>query len=783
MVAPSLSAVLASVLIVILALGFLDHGLTGKLLLFSPQAAFGQLSQSSGAQNVDFESRFYYGCTKYVPNFHCDPIVNKFDSVRAPANYIKVANITGQPNFINVATGSAIELRANALAFVTVENSPALRSNAFSIDVLLRPDNTENLLGSVVSFVNAPLTAGWRLDLLPSSDPSTEILSFTVYNTEGKGFTTSQVTVPANKFIRVTGTFDNEKVRIYIDGSLQSEVDFVGTFNPNPGAAIPLKFGASAYCSCGTISVTLDEARYYTRALGAEEVSSAHSTVAAGLVSQWKFDGDLKDATDNHFDASYKSLVAGMVFTPDGRLLFTEKNSGLIRVLDANGKLVDRPFAIFTDIYVHWEMGLLSIALDAKYEENHYVYVTYNYQEGLENQIFMRLIRLTDKDGIGVDPKVIVDKIPASVGFHTGGAIAFNKADDKLYLTIGDGTKHAQAQDLTTLYGKLLRVNRDGTIPSDNPFPGSSIYTYGHRNAYGIAFDPNGQGILAESGATLYDEVNLVKPGGNYGFPTLQLQDTPPEAANSTTSIKPLRSYWQTPTPTQTEYYEDDVFPELNGSFVWGTVRGDIYSTRLDKQTEQLTQEAKIDLEFYPYAPVVALAISPSGEIYFAGYDIYRLGTIDWANAEEHMYPVEVNTKNINVTGIEFNQARQKLTVNLEDQQQESALLIKFSQAMLNETIWVPSELISEVAIANDNATTIDLPHKLTGIAGSDEATILLELPADYASTDALQLIVTSHNIAVTKTVPEFGSASIAVLLVSSTVALAVIRARGGPWK
>ena len=108
------------------------------------------------------------------------------------------------------------------------------------------------------------------------------------------------------------------------------------------------------------------------------------------------------------------------------------------------------------------------------------------------------------------------------------------------------------SQDPSNLLGKVLRINKNGTIPSDNPFPNSPVYTLGHRNMFGIAFDNKDNiGIVTENGDVLYDEINLIKKGGNYGFPTFQPANISPELSNSTVDIKPLRSYWKTQGPTQ----------------------------------------------------------------------------------------------------------------------------------------------------------------------------------------------------------------------------------------
>ena len=142
-------------------------------------------------------------------------------------------------------------------------------------------------------------------------------------------------------------------------------------------------------------------------------------------------------------------------------------------------------------------------------------------------QIFNRVVRFTENNNKATDTAVRMDRIPASIGYHSGGALAFG-GDDKLYLGVGDATEHEFAQDPGIVIGKVLRINRDGTIPSDNPFPNSPVYTIGHRNIFGIAFDKkDGIGIIAEDGDFHYDKINLLQKGGNYGFPTLQLRMLP----------------------------------------------------------------------------------------------------------------------------------------------------------------------------------------------------------------------------------------------------------------
>jgi glucose/arabinose dehydrogenase len=211
-----------------------------------------------------------------------------------------------------------------------------------------------------------------------------------------------------------------------------------------------------------------------------------------------------------------------LAFAPDGRIFVTERG-GRIRIIEG-GKLLPQPWMVL-DVAATGEGGLLGLALDPDFASNGFVYVAYTTRAGagLQN----RLVRLREDPAThtGVMDRVLLDGIPGNV-FHDGGRVKFGP-DGKLYWTMGDAQNGALAQDVNSLNGKILRLNPDGTIPDDNPFPGSPVYSYGHRNPQGLAWQP-GTGRLYEtehgpSGTPLCcrDELNLIEPGKNYGWPTI----------------------------------------------------------------------------------------------------------------------------------------------------------------------------------------------------------------------------------------------------------------------
>lgn len=203
----------------------------------------------------------------------------------------------------------------------------------------------------------------------------------------------------------------------------------------------------------------------------------------------------------------------------DGKIFFTEK-VGRIRVID-NGTLVNDSVA---DLHVAdiTDAGLLGIATHPDFEKNHFIYVYFTYKEG--DNLWNKVLRITVYDDKITDAKVILDKIPGAE-FDNGGVLKFGP-DKKLYIGTGDATDQNATQDLNSLAGKILRLNDDGSIPQDNPFPNSPVYSYGHRNPQGFAWDDMGNMYETEEGPTTNDEINLIKPGKNYGWPAEECTGT-----------------------------------------------------------------------------------------------------------------------------------------------------------------------------------------------------------------------------------------------------------------
>ena len=225
---------------------------------------------------------------------------------------------------------------------------------------------------------------------------------------------------------------------------------------------------------------------------------------------------------NSNSDSDFVTVIAENLTKPraiavsDDRIFVTEKD-GLIRVIH-NNTLLESPLATLRTADV-FDGGLLGIALHPNFSTNHFMYVFMTYEEN--DLLLNKILQITESENKLVNAKTILDKIPGS-SFTNGGFIKFGP-DNKLY--VGTGTVSDAShlpQDLNSLSGKILRLNDDGTIPSDNPFPNSPVYSLGHRNPQGMTWDDNGNLFVAEFGPEKNDEINLIQAGKNYGWPEQQ---------------------------------------------------------------------------------------------------------------------------------------------------------------------------------------------------------------------------------------------------------------------
>ncbi|WP_252228977.1 PQQ-dependent sugar dehydrogenase [Clostridium sp. ZBS15] len=228
-----------------------------------------------------------------------------------------------------------------------------------------------------------------------------------------------------------------------------------------------------------------------------------------------------------------------IAISDEGTLYFTER-SGAIRIIK-DGKLSSQPLITLDSPFIsQGEGGLMGIALDPNYSQNHYMYVMYSYNEG--NQIYNRVVRLLENNNRAFINKILLDKIPGG-RIHNGGRIKIG-LDQKLYITTGDAGNSALAQDYKSTAGKILRIELDGTIPKDNPILNSSVYSLEHRNPQGLAW--NSENVLYESehGQLAHDEINIIEKGANYGWPLVQGNEESKEVVTQKPLIQSGENTW-----------------------------------------------------------------------------------------------------------------------------------------------------------------------------------------------------------------------------------------------
>lgn len=208
-----------------------------------------------------------------------------------------------------------------------------------------------------------------------------------------------------------------------------------------------------------------------------------------------------------------------LVFLDEQTALVSER-PGRIRLI-REGVLRETPYM---EINVHHsgEGGLMGLAVHPEFPRKPFIYAMYTYRE--DGSTFNKVVKLEAGEDFAVFSSTVIDRIPGG-RFHNGGRIAFGP-DGYLYIATGEIFRAELAQDLESLGGKVLRVDEAGNIPDDNPFPGSPVFSYGHRNPQGVAWHPetghmfsSEHGPSGEFAVRAHDEINILEAGGNYGWP------------------------------------------------------------------------------------------------------------------------------------------------------------------------------------------------------------------------------------------------------------------------
>ena len=317
------------------------------------------------------------------------------------------------------------------------------------------------------------------------------------------------------------------------------------------------------------------------------------------------------------------NFPGSLKFASDGRIFYTEKDTGSIRIIQQNGTLLPTPFATISPIFTDLEAGLLGIALDPAFSSNNYVYVYYTYRD-TGSFTHGHIVRYTANENTGISPKDIFDvtsSAPNTV-YHNGGYIKFGP-DGKLYATVGEFHQGQQAQNQSSMTGKMLRMNADGSIPSDNPTAGSLDFALGIRNSFGFDFDSSNNRVIATmAGPSSDDKILIIVKGGNYGWPTCLAVCNDPRFIEATVDFK------QIVTPT-------GIAAVAPNSYIFGEyTTGNLVQLQLNATGSVLSMTQLYN------APggIIAVELGPNNKLYFTTPDAiytYDLPAKPAANAAD----------------------------------------------------------------------------------------------------------------------------------------------------
>jgi glucose/arabinose dehydrogenase len=315
------------------------------------------------------------------------------------------------------------------------------------------------------------------------------------------------------------------------------------------------------------------------------------------------------------------TLVSGLdtpweiAWGPDDMIWVTERGGTVRRVDPDSGLAASVENVGVTEI---GESGLLGMAFHPDFDAQPFVYLAHSFRVG--NDIRNRLVRMRF-NGVSLEgAEVLLDNIPGD-GIHNGSRLAIGR-DRFLYMTTGDANLPHLSQDLDSVAGKVLRFTLDGQPAPGNPF-GTTIYSYGHRNAQGLVFHPETDDLyLTEHGPADNDEVNRVEIGRNYGWPNVhgfcdndvRLEE---DFCNQNRVAEPVATWTPTVAPCGADFYNADLIPGWKGSFLFTTLRGEslIRLTLSTDGSRAVTEESLFEGEFGRLRDVM---VGPHGQIYLA---------------------------------------------------------------------------------------------------------------------------------------------------------------------
>ena len=300
-----------------------------------------------------------------------------------------------------------------------------------------------------------------------------------------------------------------------------------------------------------------------------------------------------------------------ILWGPDNFIWFTERG-GAIKRLNVQSGVVSNVYTI-PDVVSNGEGGLLGMALHPNFSTTPHVFVAYNYNNA--GNYREKIIRYTYTGSTLSSPVTILDNIAAS-SIHNGCRLLISP-DLKLFITTGDASNQSLPQNNSSLNGKVLRLNLDGSVPGDNPVSGNPVWSLGHRNSQGLVFANNFL-YSSEHGPSTDDEINIIEKGRNYGWPSVFGYCNEPSEQTFCTANnvrEPLKTWTPTAAVSGLDYYNNNYIPQWKNSLLVVALKNSrLYQMKLNATFNQITET----YEFYngEYGRMRDICISPTGRVY-----------------------------------------------------------------------------------------------------------------------------------------------------------------------
>jgi glucose/arabinose dehydrogenase len=300
-----------------------------------------------------------------------------------------------------------------------------------------------------------------------------------------------------------------------------------------------------------------------------------------------------------------------ILWGPDNQIWMTERGGRISRVNPTTGTVT--PLLTISEVVSNNEGGLLGMVLHPAFSTTPQVFVVYDYNSGSNYR--GKVVRYTYNGTTLVNPVTLLDNISAS-SIHNGSRLVITP-DLKLFITTGDASNQSLPQNTAAVNGKVLRINLDGSIPSDNPVAGNPYWSFGHRNPQGLVF-ANNKLYSSEHGPNNDDEINIIEKGRNYGWPNVEgfCDNGSEQSFCSANNVRqPLKNWTPTAAVSGLDYYNSDLIPQWKNSLLVAALKNSrLYQMKLDDTFSTITQTN----EYFTndYGRMRDICISPAGKVY-----------------------------------------------------------------------------------------------------------------------------------------------------------------------